>query len=259
MSALRIAGTNLIDTATLATTGAGGMALPLANLQNSRRARPARTLTSEDWTIKADFGATASVSDIVLWRHNFTASTTWRLRCYAGANQTGTLVYDTADVSFPGDANPSWGYLWAALAFDSVSARSLRLDISGSGLSYWELNRLFVGNALVFDTPQDWGSVVAWRTDAQVQHTEGGSILVPVRPGWRELTMSLSFLTPDERAAVLAMARNNLVHDLWISAYTGVGGVTERDYSMLGRLVGADGNNARLPNLWGDRLVVQEI
>lgn len=252
---------NLADAATLSSSGGGGLALPVVNLQNGYRSRPARTHDTTDWTVAVEFGAAVAITDIVLWRHNLTGAATWSASLFEGAGLSGTET-DLGPFAVGADPTPARAYRWASAILDApVTARSMALAISDpdNPVGYLEINRLFVGNALVLETPQDWGSNLAPHTDAQIQRTGGNVLLQEVRPGYRELGIGLSFLSDSERAATLEAGRANRRADLWVSAHPGAGGAVERDYAMLGRIAQSGGSSGKRYGLWGDSLTVVEI
>jgi hypothetical protein len=269
MGNIRIASVNLADEAVLTPgEGAAAMALPLANAQSPLRSRPARVIPGvPTLTILVDFPAPRTVSDIVLWRHNIAVAPThvFNFRLHAGPGQSGDILYSsdysaglgTIPLSSAGGGEPRYA---TAVDFAPVpGVASMYLFLAAANDVQIELGRLFVGNAIEFETPQDWGGALSQQSNAQQARTEGGSMLSEVRPGWRQLSVGLSFLNEAERAEVLAMAARNRSKDLWISAYPGRGGALERDYSMVGRIVEADGVQAQPYGLFSGRLTIEEI
>lgn len=261
----RIATLNYADSATLGFQGVDALAAPLAHVQSHLRSRAMRTHPGDaSVAILIDLGATRTVGDIVLWRHNLADGGMVALTLRAGPNQTGAVLspgHYTATPYAYADQPGIPGYRWTLLRFDPLACRSLRIDLAGSA-GYIELNRLFVGAAVEFNTPEEWGSTLARLTGgAGVARTEAGSVIAPPpgQPSFRQLTLGFSHLLDDERALLLDAAAANQGRDLWISACPGLGGARERDYSMIGRLVSAGGGTAQSWLRYGDRLTIQEI
>lgn len=233
----RIAFENLADGAALTTqtTSGSAMAAPISNVKSHYRARHARTLAGNDWLdIKVDFGAAKTVTDVVLWRHNLVGDDATGLTLYSGENQTGSIVASlpAAPRFAYADRNGVAGYAWDVFSFPATACRSALISMSGLAGGFVQLNRLFIGRSIEFDTPQDWGSVLLRKPAGQIERTEGGSVVAPppAAPSHRELTLPFSFLLD-----------------------------AERDYSMIGRLAGQGGGTALAYARWGDRLVIQEI
>jgi hypothetical protein len=277
MSNLRILYRNLADAATLAASPALVSTLPVANLQVTGRARVARTTSTADQAITGDWGSAQPVNGIVLWRHNLTETSTWRVRLYAGANQTGTLLYDSGGLA--GEMMPLGDLRWgvdplgatlqrgwsvayqAVLWTPTVQARSFRIDLSDpdNPAGYLQVARLFIGAYWSPVQNADYGAAMAWTDDSELIRTDGGSLRTFIRAVSRQLSFSLSRMEEADRGAFVDLVREvGRVHEVFISLFPEAGGKLERDHQILGKITGNHNSVGRPVNLWADQITIAE-
>jgi hypothetical protein len=277
MSNLRILYRNLADAATLGASPAMVSTLPVTNLQVTGRAKVARTTSTADQALTGDWGSAQPVNGVVLWRHNLTETATWRVRLYAGANQTGTLLYDSGGLA--GAMMPLGDLRWgvdplgatlhrgwtvayqAVLWTPTVQARSFRIDLSDAGnpAGYLQAARLFIGAYWSPVQNFDYGASLAWLDDSELIRTDGGSLRTLIRATSRQLGFSLSQMDAADRGAFTDIIREvGKATELFVSLYPNTGGKLERDHQILGKITGNHNSVGRPVNLWADQITIAE-
>jgi hypothetical protein len=278
MPNLRVISTNDVDAATL-TSGDFTASLPVGNLQLEGRARVARTTNATGTkTINGNFAGSTLCSALVLYGHNLTGAATWRLRLYAGANQTGTVVYDSTTLtpltsigwgSFAWGVAPwgngvfnNWQQPFYTLWFTGVFALSFRLELADplNPAGYLQASRLIIGRYLTPAFNAEYGLSLAWDTNSEQRRTLGGSVRTDRRASFRRLSFDLGLLDISERALWLDLARVNGLHrEIFVSVYPEAGADLERDHSMLGKFAQAAPNTLQVPNRWAQKFEFIEV
>jgi hypothetical protein len=275
---LRVISTNDVDAATL-TSGDFTASLPVGNLQLEGRARVARTTNATGTkTINGNFAGSTLCSALVLYGHNLPGAATWRLRLYAGANQTGTVVYDSTTLtpltsigwgSFAWGVAPwgngvfnNWQQPFYTLWFTGVFALSFRLELADplNPAGYLQASRLIIGRYLTPAFNAEYGLSLAWDTNSEQRRTLGGSVRTDRRASFRRLSFDLGLLDISERALWLDLARVNGLHrEIFVSVYPEAGADLERDHSMLGKFAQAAPNTLQVPNRWAQKFEFIEV
>lgn len=278
MPNLRLLSTNVVDAATL-TSSDFTATLPVANLQVEGRARVARTTNATGTkTINGNFAGTTLCSALVLYGHNLSGTATWRLRLYNGANQTGTVVYDSTTLTpqtvvgwgaFQWGAEPWGSYIFRdweqpfySLFFSEVYAVSFRLEITDTGnpAGYLQASRLIMGRYLTPYFNAAYGLALSWDTNSVQRRTLGGSVRTDRRATFRRLAFDLETLDAGERALWLDLARSVSLHrEMFVSIYPGVGGELERDHSLLCKFSQVPASNLPVPERWSMKLELIEV
>lgn len=278
MPNLRLLSTNVVDAATL-TSSDFTATLPVTNLQVEGRARVARTSNATGTkTIYGNFAGTTLCSALVLYGHNLSGTATWRLRLYNGANQTGTVVYDSTTLTpqtvvgwgaFQWGAEPWGSYIFRdweqpfySLFFSEVYAVSFRLDITDTGnpAGYLQASRLIMGRYLTPYFNAAYGLALSWDTNSVQRRTLGGSVRTDRRATFRRLAFDLETLDAGERALWLDLARSVSLHrEMFVSIYPGVGGELERDHSLLCKFSQVPASNLPVPERWSMKLELIEV
>lgn len=278
MPNLRLLSTNVVDAATLSSSDFAAT-LPATNLQVEGRARVARTSNATGTkTIYGNFAGTTLCSALVLYGHNLSGTATWRLRLYNGANQTGTVVYDSTTLTpqtvvgwgaFQWGAEPWGSYIFRdweqpfySLFFSEVYAVSFRLDITDTGnpAGYLQASRLIMGRYLTPYFNAAYGLALSWDTNSVQRRTLGGSVRTDRRATFRRLSFDLETLDAGERALWLDLARSVSLHrEMFVSIYPGVGGELERDHSLLCKFAQVPASNLPVPERWSMKLELIEV
>lgn len=236
---------NKADGATLSSSDfAAG--LPVANLQVEGRGKVARTSNATGTkTVLGNLAAAASINAIVLYRHNLTASATWRLYLYSGANQTGTTLYDSTAVTPAPAASvfTGWSYAFSVLYFTTAaSVLSFKLELADATnpAGYLEAKRLVLGQYFEPAVNADYGLQLYWDDLSEQRRTLGGSVRTDARALYRVMAGSLSALTEAERASFMDAVRvAGKQREIFVAGFPGVTGAQERDYSLLGKFTRA--------------------
>lgn len=246
---------NAADSATLSSTDFVGT-LPVGNLQVEGRARVARTSNASG--TKLVYGTWASAQSICafcLYRHNLSTDATFRLRLWAGAGQTGDLLYDSGTVDI-GQIVPwgyfSWGAPWAsfdqtgwespfrALYFDQVAARSFQLDLidGGNPDGYLQAKRLVLGTYVETVNPDVGGLTLEWIDPSQQRRTAAASIRSESESMWRRLAFTMGSLPEGDRATLLEAVRAaGKKAEVFVSVFPEADAQSLiRDYSMLAKI-----------------------
>lgn len=276
---VRMITVNESDSATLTASPALVATLPVENLQDQTRARLARTtgLAAPQY-IRGDWAAQKAISAFALVRHNLTSGGVLRLKLWDGHNQTGTLVYDSLDVSL-GEGIPGWGtFGWgmapwgasifsdwpvafATLWFTLVSALSFELQMTDAGntAGYMEASRLFLGKYFEPLKNFNYGVDCHWTEDTEQTVTDGGTIRSdPFTPS-RVWQFDLDNLSATERASLMQFFRNTgKRNDLFISCFPEVGGDQERDYAGQVKITEMPEMPHNRFGNWRTRLVLKE-
>lgn len=251
---VRIVTSNVSDAATITSSDFLGT-LPVTNLQLEGRGRVARTANATGTkTINGALSAASLVACCVLYGHNLSTVATWRFRLWDGANQTGTLVYDSGSVvalpavgwgEFQWGALPwgasvfyGWPNAYSVLWFTAVGALSFRLEITdtANASGYIQAKRLLVGPYFEPQVNFAYGLRLHWQDQSQQRRTQGGSLRTDSLVKYRVLAGDLSYLTNSERPVATEMLRQiALRSETFVSVFPGLGGALERDYSLLGK------------------------
>lgn len=212
---------NRADAATLS-GGSWAATLPLANLQQPRLSKLARSTSASASHTKfdVDLGATPLTVRLVgLMRHNLTQDATYRIT--AGASPGATTVdtgwqaawpaiYGLLDREFE---HPEWfsGRISAAEA--ALYPIKLLVDLGAQVLHrYWrveisdtsnpdgavQLGRLWMGPIWQPGINYDWGPAFTWQSRDRAVEARSGARFVETLPGRRVLRLSLHELTDQE-------------------------------------------------------------
>jgi len=255
---MRLLWGNLMDAATLQAAAPMSTTLPLENLQNWHRQQVARTTTLATQTILLDWGEIKYVDGAVLWRHNLGNAGIWRLKLYAGANGTGTELYDSGDL----DAHPvtpidqlsfgyepwgvgmftPWPYRWATHWTDATySARSasITLDDPLNPSGYLELSRILIGPTWRPSSNRhnyDWGAVCGFRSSDVTERSAGGSLRIHSKSLWREARIPFGWLAPSDYVELQNVWIQSRGKDVVLSMLPGAGGAIERNGELVGMM-----------------------
>ena len=276
---LRILAPNAFDTATLSASPAMVATLPVTNLQDTMRARVARTVgLPAPQFIRGNFAATQTLSGFVLWRHNLTVAGSLRLKVWDGLNQTGTLLYDSGSINLGvvvGWGEFTWGIdPWGAGAFSSWAvsyyvqwfapvqgALSFEIQISdpANTAGYMEVGRVFLGAYFEPTTNFEYGVDLSWEEDTEQERTEGGSLRSDNREPWRLLRLDLNEITEGERATLMEILRiNGKRNEVFVSCFPSFGGNKERDYQFAAKIVQMPKVKHHIPRFFKNELVLAE-
>lgn len=235
-------------TSAAATGGDFAATLPASNLQLEGKSRVARTIDRYgDKIINGNLAAAESISAMVLYSHNLSGSARVRLQLFSAANQAGTQLYDSGYLS-PTLSIPWTGWGSSAPAFvpflplwftSVASVLSFRLTIReavDATTTYVQIKRLVLGRYFEPGVNVALGLALAWNDSSLQRRTQGGSIRTEGRALYRSLAGAFDTLTETDRYQWLdALRAAGLRNEVFVSAFPAVGGIKERDFSMLGK------------------------
>lgn len=252
---LRLIAINEFDSATVAVSPAAASGLPITNLQDSKRARVWRSTSTADQVITGNFSGAVPVDGLVLWRHNLSGAGTWQVELFSSDNQVNEIydsgelaVYDIlplGELDFGADplglsVFSEWGWAYSVLWLPELKMpRSYRITLSDADNAdgYLQASRLVIGRGMQPEYNASWGGSLAWVDESKHQRMAGGSLHVEQVEVYRELEISLDWLTDvDRRRLTEAQRRSGKRGEVFISLYPGAGGAKERDHSLVGRM-----------------------
>jgi len=233
MANVLLAHPNIVDGGALS---GGAWQAPLANLQDRRLTRLARSTTAAkaDTQFTLDLGRSASMSVVAVVRHNLSTAAVWRLRVASDAAFTSP-VYDSA-LDLPPGASPVLPLAWPTIypidtleweddnfwtgtvseeerrVYPSIllivlprltAGRYVRIEIEDEANpdGYVELGRLFVGRAWRPQYNASTGASIGWETDTAVQRALSGTPYFDRKAGRRVTRFELNVLSRDEAMA----------------------------------------------------------
>lgn len=273
---LRIITPNDGDSATLTASPAMSATLPVTYLQETSRARVARTTSAAAQDIKGTWGEVKVFSALALVRHNLSLAATWRLRLYGDA-AWATVVYDSGTIGAVapkalGDlewgVNPlgeslftGWALAFSTMWFTALRAQSfiLTLNDTANPAGYLEAARLFIGRYLSPTWNFEWGIKLSWAEDTTQERTDGGTLRSDGFEPYRRMSFKLAYLPGIDRAKFIEWTRKDgRRNDVFISAYPGDATSIERDHAMAAKLIASPEMAHSSVNAFGSEYIVEE-
>lgn len=256
---MRLIINNLADDATLAASPALVSTLPVTNLQDQSRETVARTTGLATQTIDVTLDQARPISACVLYRGNFTAAATWRVKVYDDAALT-TLLYDSGGGVYLAGPKPlgdldwgidplgaslfdEWGYTFSALWFPVVVGAFVRITLEDPDNpdGYMQASRLFLGSYSELTHMPVPGAALGWRETTTQSRTDGGTLRSEAGAGYRALTVSGRYLPEENRTAVTNLLRDSgLRKDVYVSVFPELNNALERDHQLQAKLVALD-------------------
>lgn len=253
--------------------------LPETNLQVEGRALVARTADATgNKVVLGEWPSVRIIGACVLYNHNLSALATWRLECWDGPGQTGSVVYDSTAVAalaplgwgefrwgvVPWGATvfSGWGSAYSVLWFVPVPVRSWRLTLldASNADGYLQAKRLLMGLPFSPAVSAEFGLEMGWQDTSTQRRTQARSIRTDVGVMYRALSGSLERLDAVERASFMEACRVvGLRKEIFVSVFPEAGGAQERDYSLLGKFVRMpEGRHTDWGN-WSNTFNIEEV
>lgn len=257
---MRIIVTNYADTATLTASPAMLTDLPVGNLQDQSREKVARTSSLAAQTIDVTLDAARPLAACVLYRGNFSATATWRVRVY-DTPAMGTLLYDSgaggvylAGPKTLGDLEwgidplgatlfDGWGYTFSSLWFSVVVGQFVRITLTDADNpdGYMQASRLFLGTYIEPIGMPVPGMSLHWQETTTHSRTDGGTLRSEPGAGYRALTVHGERLVEKTRVDLSSLNRDaGMRHDVYVSVFPELGTALERDHQMQAKLIALD-------------------
>lgn len=203
---MRIAYTNLVDTATAPTVLTENLLYPVENLQNGRLASRWRSTTPTAQTVVVDLGAAADVNTVAILGHNITTAATLTI----SANATDEWSAPTYTTSLTHSTGAILKFLSAA---ESYRYWEFAIDDDANSDGYIEAGRIWLGTYLAIDpasllsfsVTKRRSDTVVYGRDRQKYATEG--------VGWRAFDLSFPRTSGTALTNVLTMIDAVGLHD----------------------------------------------
>lgn len=274
---MRILSNNLADSATISASPAMVATLPETNLQTALREQVARWTAVDGQAIAVTWPGSKAVSCVCLYRGNFSATATWRVRVWADGAMT-TTAYDSGTVyicppaplgSLEWGVDPlsknlysDWDYAIAVAWFDPVLAAGVTIDVyDPENLDgYVQASRLFVGQHFEPAVGVSGGMQLGYRENSQQARTEGGSLRVEAGAIWRTLQVDTREMAEADRLRMIDITRNSgMRNDVFVSVFPGRADELERDYQLQARLAQQNPFTTNVPLIHNATLIFEEL
>jgi len=189
---MRIAYTNLIDSATAPTALTADLQYPVTNLQNQRLAKPWRSTAVTAQTVVVDLGTATNITAAAVIGHNLTSGAVITLEgnpadSWASPSVTTTITTITGGMClnyFAGGSQRYWRFT---------------IDNATGGTSYIEIGRLWLGTYLTVDPSSLVDFTVTKSRSDTVTFGRGRQKYATEGVGWRSFRLSF----PRTRATML--------------------------------------------------------
>ena len=274
---MRILSNNLADSAIISASPAMVATLPETNLQTALREQVARWTAVDGQAITVTWPGSKAVSCVCLYRGNFSATATWRVRVWADGAMT-TTAYDsgTAYICPPvplgglewgvdplsKNLYSDWDYAIAVAWFAPVLAAGVTIDVyDPENLDgYVQASRLFVGQHFEPAVGVSSGMQLGYRENSQQARTEGGSLRVEAGAIWRTLQVDTREMAESDRLRMIDIARNSgMRNDVFVSVFPGRADELERDYQLQARLAQQNPFTTNVPLIHNATLTFEEL
>ena len=264
---------NLIDTSTLS-TGVGEVRtlLGLENLKQSSRSLVMRSKNISAGSTLIIYGILADPSTIdsfIIGDHNFNANTSYRLDLYSdtiynspAAGYTPNNLIISPD--FAATDIDSFKYnipIW----FDEVSGiQSFKLTLTAppsAPMNYFQIGRLFMGNAISTSIGTSFGHNLYWRENTLQYRTEAGTLRSGYITANKVIEFSLNTIYEYERSQLQrALAQTGKKEDFFISLFPeSCDDNYIKDYSGIVRMTKIPKYAEFAPSFYSSKYIVEEI
>ena len=277
--ALKLLLDNVFDRAALSADPALVATLPEANLQRSRRDAVARTTGLATQHILGDLAAPAWIDTAALWGHRLTTGGVWRVRLYSGPGQTGTLEYDSGDMSAVAlktlgeliwgidPLNIAWSVTGSTphdVLWMDTAVRAASFDIewtdTANPAGFTQVGRIYLGLAFSPEVNFDWGATLHTVDDSSYLRSAAGSLFVDRASRYRELSLTLSWLSRAEITRLLdETAARGKEGDVLVCAYPDAPPGQRMQYTLAARWSELPQATSRFVNTHATTLTFIEI
>jgi len=253
-SPLRILYDNATDRATLLSTGVS--VLPVLNLKSNSKSEVWRTsATTTSVTLTATFSSPETISAAVFPFCNFSPTATMRVRLYSdqactvqlldsgtvqcalgsGGRVAGLTAQQSANAySYGGGATAA---VWVT---PTSNVQGIKLDVVDSAnlQGYLEAAKLVMGSYFSPDYGVGQGEASVYLDDSTEHYrTDAGNLLSDVGYRYKKLAISLTFMTPSDRANTWKLVKQvGKSIPIFVSVFTGnTDRSLEQEYMMFGK------------------------
>lgn len=240
---------NYADLATLTASSEQGELL-IANTQRIPRSKIWRSTSGAAQTITGNLNGVQTISTITVGRHNLTEGSTFEIWLYSGqqsgelANASHTITaaeaYETASVlEYQDLRNITWYSETAEHAKDPIAGvNSFKITLTGSGMSYVDVGRLFVGDFLEPTYNLSYGHNMSYAEKTKQFRTASGTLRSDMALPYKKFDFSLNTINEADRILMMeAFADVGKRNDFFVSAFPDAAGDEKtRDYSAIMKL-----------------------
>ena len=266
--------TNLIDIATLEEPSISLLPeLPLDNVKKVSKARVARTNTSTSTlVITGSLAFESDISAFIIGQHNFAANTTYNLELYNSPDLSGSPI------SYVGEGTKSISIEEAAIDIAKVqynkaiwindtngnsieSVGSFRLTLTKSSMDYFQIGRLFIGDAIELKVGASYGHKIHWKENSKQYRTEAGTLRTDVYNPSKIIEFSLNTIYESERSNIQrSLSYVGKQREFYISLFPeDCSKVKELDYSGIVKMTKIPKYTEFAPDFYNAKYIVEEI
>lgn len=257
MPNLRIIHQNQADLATSISASTTSGALVAANMKTDRKIEVHRS-TGTSVTYTLTWAAGVTIGAVALPATNLSAAATMRVRLYSDTGCTALLQDSGVVTACPGLALGLWAWPTAidanafayggasksAVWFESQQAgvNGLKVDLADAGnpAGYIDCARLVAGPWWQPVWGAEYGATQDVVDTSVNTRTLAGDLATDRGPLHEEMSLSLAFLSPAERATLMQLMRGNGVsRNVFVSRMQGAGNADEQDGMLWGKRKGA--------------------
>lgn len=255
---------NYVDSSTLSASPAMVATLPSSNLASPFRSKVARSTSTGYQQITCTFSTTGlSVSGIILGRVNFKTNVTYRIKLYGGAgllHDSGNLT--TANITNYGTTGNETATniaYWIETPVSSVAY--VTIDISGgSGMSYYEIGRLIIGEYIEPTYNLSYNHELSWEENTKQYRTISGSLRSDVALPYRQFSFDIGTIKEEDRELLQdGMKLVGLRKDFFFSIFPNDTTIKKlEDYAFIGKLVRIPSYGEIQHNYYKTKCIIEE-
>lgn len=206
--------------------------LPAVNMQLTPRSKIWRSTAGTVQSITGTLASAQNITTITVGRHNLTQNSTVEIWLYSGV-QSGQLANDSITISaaeayesastleYQDLRNITW-YSEDANndKVDVTGVNSFRVDITGSGMSYIDVGRLFVGDFIEPTYNISYGHALSYEEQTKQYRTASGTLRSDVALPYKRFNFNINTISEADRAILMeAFADVGKRRDFYMSIY----------------------------------------
>lgn len=225
MANLRIVHDNLADTASSIQASNAALNLPVENLQNDSKLRAHRSVgTSVSFTLT--WNTVQTVGAVALPACNLTSTATIQVRLFSDTGCTQLVSNSGAVIACPGWAPKLWNWpnplnvnafayggaaktvVWFDAQPDTIQGCMVDLVDVDNPAGYIDCARLVVGPYWEPAYNADFGAEMGLVDTTTTERNAAGDLMADAGTVHESLSLSLSWMTPADRTALMALVRS---------------------------------------------------
>ena len=260
---------NLLDTTTLSyTTGTIEDELPLDNLKKVSRSRVMRSTTEGTLVIEGVLAGAKLITGFIIGGHNFLVDVTYELKLYNSSDLSGTPVTYTESgihtivTEQAATDLDNFQYnipIWIDNT-SSIGSFSLTL-FSNIGLSYFQMNRIFIGEVVETNVGASIGHNIYWKEATKQYRTEAGTLRSDNITPRKVIEFNLNAIYEQERSNLQrSLASIGMRDEFYFSLFPGdCFSDKESNYSGIMKLTKVPRYTEFANNFYNAKFVVEEV